>query len=285
MHLSSSRKFLATSSLVVVALFAAQAAQAETITALDGSQGWVKSDVRVGGTADIVDIGSAGGNLQNNAPLPTGAVKLTTDATNAAKAEVGIGGNFGTIGDFLNGGSLSYSYYKQSAGDLNAFATAAIKLTVEDASISTAGTTDGYATFIYEPNWNQAGSVGSSVAVPTDDWYTALLNATTGVFWSTGIYGDGNQSGGPGMTLADWDAKYLGDLASAVITGISVGVGSYNQGQTAFFDNVTFASGDLDLAYDFELAAVPVPAALPLALGGLAFLGFTGWRKRRTGTA
>ncbi len=34
-------------------------------------------------------------------------------------------------------------------------------------------------------------------------------------------------------------------------------------------------------SFDFTVAAVPVPAGLPLLIGGLAFLGVTGRRKRR----
>lgn len=283
-HLNS-RNILATSSLLVVALFAVQAAQAETITALDGSQGWGLADMRFGGTADIVDIGSAGGNLQNNAPLPTGAVKLTTDANNASKAEVGIAGSFGTVGDFLNGGSLGYSFFKAN-GNTNTAAAASIKLTVSDSNITNSASGDGYTTFVYEPYWNQTPPL-AAIDPPADEWLSVLIDGLTGTFWHTGVYGQSNQSGGgnAGQTLSGWNATFGGDLLDAVIVGLSVGIGTYNQGVTTYFDNVAFTNGDINLAYDFELAAVPVPAALPLALGGLAFLGFTGWRKRRHSSA
>jgi hypothetical protein len=74
-------------------MVASAALATTTVTTLDGSQGWSKTDVRPGGTADIVDLTGTGGNLENNQPLPDGALKLTTDATNAAKAEVGYGAN------------------------------------------------------------------------------------------------------------------------------------------------------------------------------------------------
>jgi hypothetical protein len=49
---------------------------------------WYLNDVRTGGSATIQDLTGMGGNLETNQPLPTGAARLTTDATNAAKAEV-----------------------------------------------------------------------------------------------------------------------------------------------------------------------------------------------------
>ncbi len=113
--------------------------------------------MRPGGSAGVVDLTGQGGNLENNQPLPTGAAKLTTDATDAAKAEVGVSdytNGLGTVGDFLSGGSLGYSFLKASAGDLNPFAAPAIKLEVLDSSIDPGHGADGYATFVFEPTWN-----------------------------------------------------------------------------------------------------------------------------------
>jgi hypothetical protein len=56
---------------------------------------WYSADVKPGGTATIRDLTGLGGNLQSAQPLPSGAARLTTDSTNAAKAEVATYADFG----------------------------------------------------------------------------------------------------------------------------------------------------------------------------------------------
>ncbi|OUR76126.1 hypothetical protein A9Q83_15025 [Alphaproteobacteria bacterium 46_93_T64] len=247
---------------------------------------WFKSDMRAGGTAEIVDLTGLGGNLETNQPLPTGVAKLTTGASNSDKAEVSIirdGGHYGTIGDFLTGGMLSYDYHKQGAGDLNPSATAAIKFTVLDLNTTQS---DGYTTFVFEPTWN-LGTPGTSVVTPTDTWTQGTVTGSAGILWHTGLYGAGNLAGNGsnGNTLSDWVGVFGDDLLDAFIVGISVGVGTYNQGQTAFFDNVKYLNGAVDLAYDFQPSVVPLPAALPLYGAGLAVMGLVGLRKRKAKVA
>ena len=275
---------------IAAACIMSSAANAGTVTQFESSFAgngiWFDSDVRAGGTTGVESLIGQGGNLEGNAPLPTGAAKLTTGPSNADKAEVAVTGNFGTVGQFLQSGSLAYDYFKQALGDLNPSAAAAIKFSVLDTNITSTSSTDGFTTFVYEPTWN-IGPVGSSVVVPTDDWANAVVTGNSGVLWHTGIYGAGNQGGfgGDGNTLADWVAFFSDDLLDASIIAISVGIGTFNQGQTAYFDNVLFSNGDINLAYDFEVAPIPLPAALPLYGTGLAIVGFLGWRRRRKTTA
>lgn len=269
------RPVLAVSALVLS--MAAPAAYAATVNEFGGASSWQPTDVRTGGTAEIVDLTGVGGALENDVRLGSGVAKLTTNGTNIAKAEVGVAGNFGTMADFIAGGSLSFSFFKASIGDTSPFAAAAIKLTVLDPTTSAA---DSFGTFVYEPTWNQAAP-NASTAVPTDTWLDVLIDGLSGVLWHTGIYGAANQGGGPGKTLADWNTFFAGDLASAVIVGIAVGVGTYNQNQTAYFDNIKFKNGSINAEYDFELASVPGPAALPLLLSGIGLMGMLATRRKK----
>jgi len=250
--------------IAVVLLVAAPGVLAQTIVSEFASSAntdlgvWFENDVRPGGAADIVDLSGLGGDLEMNQPAGVAAALLTTDFTNAAKSEVGVIGNYGSPDDIFSSFSLSYAFYKAGNSGQNAFAAASVKLTFSNPvcdDVASAG--DCFIQLVYEPYLNGP--------VPTLDTWTAVnINENTGLFWATGGFGTGNSAGGPPLnTLADWRATLSSDFGDSTLLLVSIGVGSFNQGQIAYFDQVnishSFGAG-INESYDFDLATIAVPA-------------------------
>ncbi|MEQ8836817.1 MAG: hypothetical protein RID07_08435, partial [Lacipirellulaceae bacterium] len=228
---------------------------------------WYLSDMRGAGTASIPDLTGLGGDLETNQPLPTGAALLTTDFNNGDKAEVGTFGNFGLAADVLTTGQIGYDYYKQTVASGNASAAPSIKLTL----FAAGGTGDNFGTLVYEPTWNQP-SGGSSI-VPADAWQSVSIDSTTGStdgtgtggWWWTGGFGEANTAGGPPIrSLGEWASLFAAndpaDFPNAQVVGISVGVGTFNQGQVGYFDKVSLSvPGGYNETFDFQ--AIPEPTS------------------------
>ena len=222
---------------------------------------WFQNDVRVNGTAGIVDLTGEGGDLENGQPLPIGAARLTTDADNASKAEVGVPDAYGIVDDILASLEVFYSYYKVDNGP-NEFAAPSIKLAFSDAACDDpASLGDCGGTLTYEPYWNQASAPGFAVAPPTGAWQDVVIDATTGLFWWSGGFGQPNSFGGPPLrTLDEWRSVLSSDFGTAELYLVSVGVGTFNQNQIGYFDDVQISHGfDGGFAawYDFEPAVGP----------------------------
>jgi hypothetical protein len=277
---------LASAAIALLGVGVVAQAATTVITTLDGTQGWKQYGTTSGGTASIVDLTGQGGNLETSQPLASGAVKLTTDMTNAAKAEVGIESDFGLASALLSDAKLTYNFYKQDVSGGNVFAAPSIKLTIYAAG----GTGDNYGTLVYEPYW-----VGNNVISPTDAWQSVSINSSTGAgsdaqygWWWNGGFGQATSSAGPPVrSLGEWLTAFQSsdstDFANAHIVGLSVGVGSYNQGQIGYFDNVSIksVSGGVDTVYDFQTAAVPEPAFFQMgALLGMSGLGCLKLRRK-----
>ncbi|WP_282604729.1 PEP-CTERM sorting domain-containing protein [Pelagibius sp. Alg239-R121] len=244
---------------------------------------WYENDVRPGGTAAIVSVSGTGGTLENNAPLPQGAARLTTGFDNNHKAEVGVADSYGTAGNILNNSfNLGYSFYKVDVPGGNTFAAPSIKLTFSN-PLTTQNGGDGFVTLVYEPYLN-----GNS-PVATGDWTDVQIDLTSGLFWQTGGFGQTFDQTKL-LTLSDWLTEFDPDFLDAQMLLLSVGVGSFNQGQDGYFDNVSLAfqtigATTFDKTYDFEVASTAVPEPGSLGLLGIGLLGLGLARLRFTKSA
>ena len=232
---------------------------------------WGKSTT-AGGTADIVDLTGQGGNLENNAPLPTGVLKMTT-TVNEDKVDVSRSLGNTTVSDIFNNDiRFSYSLFKEDTAD--DFSAPALKLGFFNQAVSDAGN-DGFVQLIFEPTWNISGFEGSSSAVPTGDWLTFDIGFDNGLFWNTGGFGQNNSGGGPPLnTLSGWLGDFDQEFEDASLIGLGVGQGSFNPNTVAYVDDVNASFNNQQVASaDFEVAQVPTPATLLLLISGLLGLG------------
>lgn len=235
---------------------------------------------RGGGDSSIVDLTGAGGALESDQPLPSSAVKLTTGFANPDGAEVGTILNLGAAADVLKSIDLGYSFFKQFVAGSNMAAAPSLKLAIYSASGTGAGDFDSYGQLIFEPSWN-----GGNPA--TDTWVDVAIDENTGSgatgsggWWWTGGFGLPSGAAGPPIrSLSEWADLFAAggdsaDFATANVVGVSLGIGTYNQGQIDYVDNVRIATGSIDKTYDFESPkAVPDSGTTVLSLfGALALI-------------
>lgn len=221
---------------------------------------WYEYDVRTGGTASITDLTGVGGHLEYDQPLPAGAAMLTTDITNDAKAEVGVYDDYGKPNEIFSTLSISYSFYKASNANQNYSAAPSIKLTFLNPSCVDSPDEECFGTLVYEPYWNVILGAPFPIALqPTmDEWTIVTIDEDNGYFWWTGGFGEPNSYGGrPLFTLKEWLRIFPDDFGEADLVLVSIGVGTYNQGQIGYFDDVVIShlsNGGFYESYDFEPA-------------------------------
>lgn len=215
---------------------------------------WYDWFTTAGGAATISDLTGMGGDLETNQPLPPGAGLLTTELDNADRANVGVFDLLGSPGDVFPSLEIDYWFHKASNPGQNLNAAAALKMEIYDPVCGDpASGGDCFGTLIYEPYVNGFGN-----HPPQDVWMQASITPDSGGFWWSGGFGQPSSSAGPPYrTLNQWLGMMSSDFQDAIIVTVQIGVGSYNQGQRAYFDAVAIrhAFGDgLDVVYDFQAA-------------------------------
>ncbi|MEO6513158.1 MAG: hypothetical protein ABIR37_00580 [Candidatus Saccharimonadales bacterium] len=217
---------LAATPLVAALAMPLTAFAATTVTVTPtNTQGWSTADTRPGGTVTYV--------TDNTSPLPTGALQLSTDATNAAKAQYMHAANV-ALSDVT---ALSYET-KQVAGPRN-LDDASYQLPVD---LNNDGTFD--MTLVYEPYYNGTVTPGT--------WQT--WNVKDGLFWPTKV--DASLGGTPagGAYATNFTLQHVLDVyPNAHVLGYGVNVGSYNPSTTVNVDNFVFD----EVTYNFEKATTP----------------------------
>jgi len=185
-------------------------------------QGWSTADTRPGGSVNFV--------ADATSPYPSGALQLTTDNTNTAKAQYLKAANvpLSTVTE------LGY-WTKQVAGPV--FADPSYQLLVD---LNGGDPSTGFTTFVFEPYENSLVTPGA--------WQQWDVDA--GQMWSSRSFSEGTctvsagAGGAPFYTLATIKAM----CPNAVVLGFGVNVGTFNPGYIVETDGVDF-NGTI---YDFE---------------------------------
>jgi hypothetical protein len=205
---------------VGLTLTVAVAAFAATVVTPTNTQGWSTADTNSGGAVNFV--------ADATAPSGAGALQLTTDATNEARAQY-LHATSTPIADVTE---LSYSTKQNTASFSGAAASYQLPVLLN-------GTT-GFTTLVFEPYENGTVTNGT-----WQDWDVA-----NGQFWSSRTVTCSNGTitagagGAPFYTLSDIKTM----CPEAVVVGFGVNIGTYNPSYDVETDLVNFNG----TVYDFE---------------------------------
>jgi len=201
-------------------------------------QGWSTADTRPGGAVNFVVDGTA--------PSGLGALQLTTDNTNAAKAQYMHETNV-PLADVTE-----LSYYTRQVSASFAGGDPSYQLPVCLGGLTTPTPTNptgciGFTTFVYEPYENPGlGTPGGSV-IP-NAWQQWDVDA--GQFWSSRTFSSGTcaviagAGGPPFYSLAALKTA----CPNAVVVGFGVNIGTFNPSYNVYTDLFNFNG----TTYDFE---------------------------------
>lgn len=214
--------------LVLSALFVLQASAATTVVVTPSdTQGWSTADTRVGGAVTYIEDATS--------PYPDGALGMTTNDTNEAKAQY-LHEAEGPLADVTE---LSYATKQISGPDV---AAASYQLLVDLNGTDTEG---GFTTLVYEPYQNGTVTEGT-----WQEW-----DVDEGQFWSSRTVSVDEEcavtagaGGAPFYTLEGLQEA----CADAEVLGFGVNIGTYNPGYDVATDGVSFN----ETVYDFELDPV-----------------------------
>ena len=264
------------------------AAQADTVTSPAG----VLTAPPVGTVSDPVVLDAwFRTNVRNG-----GSIGITSDYPRSGNGSVYMQGTQGPGGnsskgdieyfysDAFGGGrtlgaltSLGYDWYRDSSSTNNAAQHPSLRLYV-DADGSFATNTDrGY--LIYEQVYNGVATAA------TNAWQTATITDSTNLWWRQFVPGATDEM--YDRNLAEWksgqsSAGFVQLSSNSVVYGLSSGFGSGWGPFEGAVDNITIGFNGVATTYNFEVAAVPLPAA---ALAGVVLMGGIGIGRKRRASA
>lgn len=234
-----------------------------------GSSGWYYNNTRSGGSVGIDSSQSQSGD---------GSIRFgTTSSGSKADIEwlgsaVSVSGNYhatSALGYLSELTSLGYDWYRDSNSTTNNLYHPVIRLLVDlDGNLTTTG---DRRQLTFERAFN-----GGVTAAPVDTWVTEdIFSYNSGQGANLWVNGSGI-SNIYQITLSEWQSgidNLNGNIgsASAVIVGISIGVGSgWSNSSSMWVDNIQVGFNGVTDTYNFEVAAqiVPEPGTACLVLVG-----------------
>ena len=247
-----------------------------------GSTGWYYNNVSYSGVVgiDSTYARSGNGSLRLEVTQGPGGASSKADVEFFDTAAANAAGNFSAasvLGQLNDLDGLSYDWYRDGSSTATGWLHPVIRLQITSMDF----TKFGY--LVFEVEYNQ---LNPGTAVPTDQWVTEDLFASSAKMWSTGnLPNNINGSNGPtqlydARTIQQWVSD-IGD--DYYVLGVSLGVGSGWGTFKGAIDNVGWSFDGDAQQYNFELApstTVPEPASIVVAGLGLLALGIG--RRRRS---